>query len=178
MQIFVLYYIYIYTGSILMVWSMLTASTDLVGQSTMYVLNMYITCLLESLWIYYHCSALLLMWSLHTIYCLLSVWVFECLTSACMNNIYKLSGILIIFTMALHINNDYIRYCHIDITLSVSLAWSYFSNPEYLVIQSWVHTTSLFPDSITQTEACVHHFVRFFPWEWATHMRVLSIVAS
>ena len=53
--------------------------------------------------------------------------------------------------MAMHMKNDHIRYYHMDATWSVGLAWSYFSYSAFLVIQCWMHTTFLFPDSETQT---------------------------
>ena len=43
-KIYALYYIYIYSGDMLRVWTMLTASIDLVGQSFVHVLNIYILC--------------------------------------------------------------------------------------------------------------------------------------
>ena len=89
--------------------------------------------------------------------------VFKYHTYVCLNNISILHGILITLTMALHMNNDHIRYYHMDATHSVGLALSYFSHPYYLVIKFWVCTTVLFPDSITQTGPHVHYFVKFFP---------------
>ena len=39
---YVLYYIYIYSGSPIRAWPMLTANIDLTGQSIVHALNMYI----------------------------------------------------------------------------------------------------------------------------------------
>ena len=51
-----------------------------------------------------------------------------------------------------------------DATQSVCLVHCYFALPDYLVIQSWISTTYLFPD-IDQTGPHVYHCVKFF-LEW------------
>ena len=56
-------------------------------------------------------------------------WVLEHYTSVCLNHISILSGNLIRLMMALHMNDDHIRYYHLDATQSVGLVWSFFSHP-------------------------------------------------
>ena len=48
-----------------------------------------------------------------------------------------------------------------DATWSVGLVWTYFTHPEYLVVQSWVSTTYIFSDTINHTwlQIC---YVKFF----------------
>ena len=58
---YTLYYIYIYTRGTLRAWPMLTASIDLIGQSIVYVFDIYIIFSLELLQIYYCYITLLLM---------------------------------------------------------------------------------------------------------------------
>ena len=47
-------------------------------------------------------------------------------------------------------NNNYIRYYHMDTIWSVGLAHCYFYDPGYLVLQCLIHTTLLCPDSVIQ----------------------------
>ena len=63
-------------------------------------------------------------------------------------------------TMDLELNNTLIIYYHMDTTWSVGLVWTYFTNPDYVVVQGWIHTTSLYPDMINQTGS--HIYVKFF----------------
>ena len=90
-------------------------------------------------------------------------WELKYHTSTCVNNIFVLSGFLMTLTMALHIKNNGIRYYHMDATWLVGLVWSYFSHPDYLVIECWVYMfiflLSSFPGS-------------------GLHMRELSVTAS
>ena len=66
-------------------------------------------------------------------------------------------------TMQLEPNNTHIIYCHIDATQPVGLAQTYFTYPDYLVIQGWIWTADLYPDTINQTGPFVYHYVKFFP---------------
>ena len=50
-----------------------------------------------------------------------------------------------------------------DTTQSTGLVQSYFSHPDYLVVQCQVQNTILFPDSKTHAGPHVYHFVKFFP---------------
>ena len=51
------------------------------------------------------------------------------------------------------------------------LAWTYFANPDYLVVQSWVHTDFLSPDTSNQAEVQVYHCNQFFlRVQWVTHL--------
>ena len=155
-------------------WPMLTANIGLTGQSNVHVLNMYIPSALNSCWNYNHYIPLLLMKSPPTLSTACHWWKFKYCTSTSLDNISILNGILVTLTMALHMSNDHIRYCHMDATQLVGLAWSYFSHPDYLFMPYLVHTMDLFPDSIIQTGPCVHHFVKFFSGDvlhtWASHL--------
>ena len=64
----------------------------------------------------------------------------------CLKNFSTISSILIAYNMALLMNDAYIMYHHMDSSLSVGLVQSYFSHPDYLALQCWVHTDVLFPD--------------------------------
>ena len=69
-------------------------------------------------------------------------------------------------TMALACNNNNIQYYHIDTTQSIAFAHTYFAHHAYLVVQSWVHATYLFPDTVYQTGP--HIYCNFFWGGWAT----------
>ena len=56
-----------------------------------------------------------------------------------------------------------IIYYQMDATWSVGLVWTYFANLNYLVVQNWVKSTFLFPDTINQMGPNVYHYVKFFP---------------
>ena len=62
-------------------------------------------------------------------------------------------------TLALQLNNAHIIYYHMDKTWSVGLAWRYFTHFDCLVIQSCIHNTCIYPETINQT---VYSYVKFF----------------
>ena len=64
--------------------------------------------------------------------------------------------------MALAFNNDHTVYCHMDALCSVGLAQTYFTHPDSLVVQSWVHITYLLPDTISQTGPQTYCCVKLF----------------
>ena len=53
-------------------------------------------------------------------------------------------------TMALIFNNAHIIYYHMDVTWSMGLVQTYFTHPDYFVVQCWVCVTYLFPDTVSQ----------------------------
>ena len=59
-------------------------------------------------------------------------------------------------------NNDHTLYSHMDATWSVELAWTYFTHPDYLVVQHWGPCHFSFPDTFNQTGPHVYHYVNFF----------------
>ena len=85
-------------------------------------------------------------------------------------------GILIPPNMALHMKNAHIIHHHRDATQLVGFAWSYISNTDYLVVQCWVHASILALESTFLGKPQVHHFIKFFPSGWATHIRVSPII--
>ena len=53
-------------------------------------------------------------------------------------------------------------YYDMDVQQSLVLAWTYFANPDYLVVQCWSHAMHLSLDTINQTEPHTYHYTRFF----------------
>ena len=68
--------------------------------------------------------------------------------------------------MALELINAHITYYHMDAIWAVGLAMIYFIHPDYMLMQSWIYTTCLYPDTISQTEPHVYHYVQFFLANW------------
>ena len=56
--------------------------------------------------------------------------------------------------------NDIIYY-QMDMQWSVGLAWTYFANPDHIVVQCWVHATYSFPDTMNQTQPHTYHYTKF-----------------
>ena len=114
----VLLYIYVYTMDTLRVWPVLTITIDIIGQSTMCMLEIYVVDSSKLLHLYYHYTPLLLMLTPPNFQ-----WVVtgDCLngTSTCLKNISILSGILIAYTMALPMNSAHIICYHIVVSWSV-----------------------------------------------------------
>ena len=92
-------------------------------------------------------------------------WLFKDWASTFMKNISMFGAIQIayniIFTFSI------ITWCIIISGLSTEL----FSHPNYLVVQHWVHTAVLFPDSVTPGGPQVFYFVKFFTEKWVIYMR-------
>ena len=63
----------------------------------------------------------------------------------------------------LQCNNIHIIYYHMDTTQSVGLAWTFFTHPDYLVIQVVIHATCSYLDTINKTGPHVYHCVTSFP---------------
>ena len=76
------------------------------------------------------------------------------------------------FIMVLHMNDEHIVYFHMDTTQSVGLVQTYFSHPEFLIVQCWIHATFLFPDTATQTEPHAYCSVKFFPGVGYIHLGI------
>ena len=66
------------------------------------------------------------------------------------------------YTMVLMLNNDHIIYYYMDATQSLGLVWTYFTYPDYLVVQCCVKTRYLSPDTVNQTGPQIYHYVKFF----------------
>ena len=64
-------------------------------------------------------------------------------------------------TMGVLYNNNHIIFYHIDALQAVGLAWTYFTYPDYLVVQCWVYVTYLSPDTINQMGPHTYHYVKF-----------------
>ena len=64
--------------------------------------------------------------------------------------------------MALYMNNAHIIYHDMDAAWLMGLVQSYISKPDCLVIQYWVCTTILFPESVPFGGPQVHCFIKFF----------------
>ena len=64
-------------------------------------------------------------------------------------------------TMALQMNNSHIIY-YSEATLLVALVWTYFTNADYLVIQSLINHLLLFSGTINQAGSCVYCYIKFF----------------
>ena len=91
----------------------------------------------------------------------------DCSNTMPLKNISIPNGILIAFTMVMLMNNAHI-ICHpMDASQSVGLAWSYFSNPDYLVVHSYFHTAG---------GPNIFHCSQFFPGGWVTCMRVHPVI--
>ena len=58
--------------------------------------------------------------------------------------------------MGLAINDNHIIYFHVDAQCPIGLTWTYFTSPDYLVVQCWVHATSFHPDMINPTEPNIY----------------------
>ena len=111
--------------------------------------------------------------------CFLLLGIGECSNTAplCLNDISIHGSILFTLTVALHVDNDHIRYYHMHARWLVGLVQNYFFHPDYLIIQCWVHATLLFTGSITQ-KLVLTIFFEFFPREWwAACMRDSSLIA-
>ena len=158
------YYIYIYIlGACLRcVLCMLRELTWLVCQLGMYVLDTSQVLYIRVLITYYHYISLLLMKSPPCFLWLAIdkyIWIsYLHVLRLHFHTWWHFDHII----MTLKMNNGHIIYYHMDTTQSVSWAWAYFNHPDYLVIQSWIHTTHVFPDTITQTRPHVYHYVKFF----------------
>ena len=63
--------------------------------------------------------------------------------------------------MALTFNSGHIIYYYMEAAWSVHFVQTYFTNPDYLEVQSWAHTTSLFLDNVYQMGSHVYHYVNF-----------------
>ena len=72
--------------------------------------------------------------------------------------------------MALTLNINDTMYYHRDVQQSMGLAQTYFTNPDYLVLQCWVCAIYIYtyiyiyisPDTINQTEPQTFHYTKFF----------------
>ena len=100
--------------------------------------------------------------------------LFQNCASLCVKNISILGGILIAYNMALLMNDAHIFYHHIDALQSVSLAQSYFSHPEYLLVRYWVCAAVLFQYSINT----FFILLKFSLGWWVTCMRVHLVTIS
>ena len=69
--------------------------------------------------------------------------------------------------MTLHMENGHILYYLIDATQLVDLVQTFFTHPDHLVIQSWIHNTFLFPNV---KGLYVYQYVNFFLGGWARHL--------
>ena len=103
--------------------------------------------------------------------CFLPIVIGHCLNPMCLKNITVVSGILIVFNMALLRNGPHIIYYHMDALWSMGLVWSYFFT-SYLVVQCWVYALVLLPDSGTPQGPDVFHFIKVFLGWWVICMRV------
>ena len=65
--------------------------------------------------------------------------------------------------MALLMNDGVITYYHMEALRLMGLAQSYFSDPDYFVVQYCVHAVFLFPDLVTLYWLNVFHFVKILP---------------
>ena len=110
------------------------------------VLDIYMVYSPRLLHFYYHYIPLLLiLYPLtHSTSC--NWWLFKHSASMCLKNIFILGGILTACNWALLINVTPIIYYYMDTLWSVCLAWTYFSYPNFLVVQCWGHAVVLFPD--------------------------------
>ena len=63
-------------------------------------------------------------------------------------------------------DDNHIIFYHMDAQQSTGMAWTYFANPDYLVLQCWVHATFLSSDTINQTESHVYHYINFLRMWW------------
>ena len=50
----------------------------------------------------------------------------------------------------------------------MGLAWTYFTSPDYLVVQCWVCPAFLYPDTIKQAEPQVYRYTNFLSMWWVT----------
>ena len=80
--------------------------------------------------------------------------------------------------MALAFNNNYIIYYHMDAQWSIGLAQTYFSSPDYSVVQDWIHATFLTPDTINQTQSPVYHYTKFLMVWWVTHLWASFVILT
>ena len=69
----------------------------------------------------------------------------ELLSYSADNRLYQVN-------MALDFDDSHIIYYHIEAQWSRVFAQTYFTNPDYLVVQCWIHSSFLSPDKINQTE--------------------------
>ena len=53
-------------------------------------------------------------------------------------------------SMALAFNNNHIIYYQMDMQWSVGLTWTYFTSPDYSVVQCWVHSMFFSPIPLTK----------------------------
>ena len=65
--------------------------------------------------------------------------------------------------MALQMNDIHVIYHDMHASHSVGSEHSYFSHPDYLVVQCWFCATNFFLDLITPGKTQVHYFIKFFP---------------
>ena len=65
-------------------------------------------------------------------------------------------------TMAWAFNNNHIVYHSMDVQWSMGLKWTYFANPDYLVVQCWVYVMHLSPDTINPTGYLTYHYTKIF----------------
>ena len=63
--------------------------------------------------------------------------------------------------MVLMFNSDHIIYYYMDATRSVGLVKTYFTHPDYLVVQYWTHATYLSPAVLNQTGLQIYCNVKF-----------------
>ena len=60
----------------------------------------------------------------------------------------------------------------------MGLAQIYVANPDYLVVQCWVHVTSLSPDTINETEPHVYHYTSSLRVQRTTHLWASLVLNS
>ena len=70
--------------------------------------------------------------------------------------------------MVVAFDDNHIIYYHMDVQQSTGLVWTYFMNPDYLVVQCLVCVAFLFPDMINQIEPHVYHYTKFLMVKWVT----------
>ena len=150
LECYSMYYItFVYTVDTLRAWAPLTVTIVPVGQSiTMFAQYVhYVFSQTTMLKLPLHPSSFNITLPMLSTSC--DWWLFEHHTSAYLKNVPILDGILIAFNMILLMNDAHITYCHMNTFWSVGFAWSYFSYPDYLIVQYWIHAVILFPDSVT-----------------------------
>ena len=63
--------------------------------------------------------------------------------------------------MTLTCNNNHIVYYHMDAQQSVGLGWTYFTSPDYFVIQCWFCSMFFHSDAINPTGSHDYHYTKF-----------------
>ena len=77
--------------------------------------------------------------------------------------------------IALYINDSHIIYYHMDGFRSVILGHSYFTSPDYLVVQGWIRAMLLYSTNIVLEGPNFYQYFKFFAGVVSTFTQVITL---